>query len=129
MRIDHSRDIPSGANSSKDTVYIDKSIPQYSPRLKDKNGRPANLWKYLTIHETTEARAMARGLPYLKAHETVATPAERKAVEADGVNWNAYTREMDGYLSHTERKTAKPPPGLHISPQQADGHHRSPNKK
>lgn len=128
MRIDHSRDIPSGANSSKTTVYIDKSIPQYSPRLKDKRGKPANLWKYLTVHETTEAKAMAKGMSYVQAHTTVATPAERKAVEADGVSWAAYTHEIDGYLDHTERKKAPMPPGLHISPQQADGHHRSSNK-
>ncbi len=115
MRIDHSRSIPSGANSSKDTVYIDRDIPQYSPRLKDRNGRPANLWKYLTVHETTEAHAMGKGMPYLQAHQQIATPAERQAVERDGVNWNEYTKEMDGYLRHTERKKATPPKGLHVS--------------
>lgn len=128
MRIDHSHDIVCGANSDENTLYIDRRIPQYSPRLKDKSGRPANLWKYLQVHEMTEAKAMAGGMSYDRAHTSVATPAERKAVETDGVSWKLYSDEMDGYLDRIEReKVTNPPPAkMHVECQQAmkDGHHR-----
>ena len=126
MRIDHSHDVVSGADSTKNTVFIDRRIPQYSRRLKTKTGQPANLWKYLTIHETTEDRAMNAGMSYDRAHTNVATPAERKAVEADGVSWKEYSDEIDGYLDRIEREkpTNPPPKGEHVNPQAAIGHHR-----
>ena len=121
MRIDHAHDVVSGADSDKSTIYIDRRIPQFSPRLKDKAGRPANLWKYLALHETKEAQAMAKGMEYVRAHNTVATPAEKQAVDADGVSWKLYSDEMDGYLDKIEReKVTRPPPkSLHIDPKKA----------
>jgi hypothetical protein len=132
--IDNSHDVVSGANSAKDPkgpVYVDRRIPEFSPTLKDRNGQPANLWKYLATHERTEAEAEARGMPYLKAHTDVATPAERAAVEADGVSWKAYTDEIDGYLAHIEHEKAANPPTepLHVDPGAAIGHHHSSNKQ
>ena len=126
MRIDHAHDVVSGADSSPTVVYIDRRIPQYSRRLKTKGGQPANLWKYLSVHETTEAKAMAGGMSYDKAHTNIATPAERKAVEADGVSWKEYTDEIDGYLDRIEReKPVNPPPkGEHVNPEAAIGHYR-----
>ncbi len=98
MKFDNRFDVVSGADSKGDTVYIDRHIPQFSRKLKDKTGRPANLWKYLGTHEEWEDAAMARGFSYDRAHSKVATPMERKAVEADGVDWKEYTREIDGHL-------------------------------
>lgn len=132
MKFDNRFDVRSGANSSKDgkVIYIDRRIPQFSPAVKSKTGKPANLWKYLGIHEESEAAAMARGMPYLKAHEKIATPLERKAVEADGCDWKKYTEEIDGYLRRIEReKVTRPPPAnLHVNPDKAISHHRSSNK-
>lgn len=121
MRIDHSHDVVSGADSDKTAVYIDRRIPQYSPKLKDKNGKPANLWKYLSIHETKEAKAMAGGMSYSSAHTNIATPAERKAVLDDGVSWKLYEAEINGYLAKIEHEKAKnpPPADQHVMPHRA----------
>jgi hypothetical protein len=130
-KIDATHTVVSGANSTADgTVVVDHNIPEFSPTLKDAQGNPANLHKYLAVHETTEADAMKRGMSYDEAHTKVATPAERAAVEADGVDWNAYTKEMDGYLDHIEHEpNTNPPPGqMHINPEDAIGHHKSENK-
>ena len=69
---------------------------------------------------------MDRGFSYDRAHTKVATPMERRAVEADGVSWKEYSAEIDGYLSKIEHeKVTRPPPkGLHVDPQSAIGHHR-----
>jgi hypothetical protein len=130
-KIDATHTVISGANSTADgTVVVDHNIPEFSPTLKDKDGNPANLHKYLAVHEAVEADAMKRGMSYDDAHTKVATPAERAAVEADGVDWNAYTKEMDGYLDHIEHEAnTNPPPGqMHIDPEDAIGHHKSENK-
>ena len=150
--IDATHDVVSGANSARDPngpIYIDKDIPQYSPILKDRNGQAADLHKYLAIHESVERDDMARWAADFKAqngrdpteaertqyysdvsHPKVATAAERAAVEADGVNWQAYTHEIDGYLDHIEnKKVTNPPPGeLHVDSDAAIGHHRAVNK-
>ena len=126
MKFDNRYDIVSGADSKGETVYVDRRIPQYSPRLRTKDGKPANLWKYLGTHETYEAAAEARGFSYDRAHTKIATPMERRAVEADGVSWKEYSAEIDGYLSKIEHeKVTRPPPtGLHVDPESAIGHHR-----
>jgi hypothetical protein len=125
-------DVRSGAVASKENpglTYIDPRIPELSPILKDKDGNPANLHKYLTIHEQVERTAMAMGAPYDAAHTDRATPAERAAVEADGVSWKAYTEEIDGYLAKIEHEDAwNPPPDPHVDIDQAIDHHKSTNK-
>ncbi len=130
--VDATRDVRSGAVASKNTpgvTYIDPRIPEFSPILRDREGNPANLHKYLAIHEQDERAAMAAGMPYDEAHTTRATPAERAAVEADGVDWTAYTHEIDGYLSAIEHeKVTNPPPDPHVDPDAAVDHHKSVNK-
>jgi len=130
--VDTTHDVRSGAVASKDTpgvTYIDPRIPEFSPILKDKDGNPANLHKYLTIHEQDERAAMVAGMPYDAAHTNRATPAERAAVEADGVSWKAYTEEIDGYLAKIEHETVKnPPPDPHVDPNAAVDHHKSVSK-
>ena len=119
--IDASHDVVSGANSTPTKVEVDRHIPEFSPKLKDKHGKPANLRKYLAVHEEEEAKGQKQGMSYAKAHSKCGTPSERKAVEADGINWKAYTEEMAGYLSHIEHeKVRKPPPvGEHVDPKKA----------
>lgn len=130
MKINNRYDIRSGADSDNGNVYVDRRIPQYSPKIKDGRGLPANLWKYLSIHETVEADAMKRGVSYDRAHSKIATPTEKKAVQADGVDWKKYTEEIDGYLDRIEKeKVTRPPPkDLHVDPDSAAGHHHSRNK-
>src|SRR5208282_4010363 len=109
--------------------FIDRRIPEFSPTLKDAQGNPANLHKYLAVHETDEAARMRAGEAYPQAH-IGATAAERAAVVVNGVDWAAYTHEIDGYLDHIEHeKPVNPPPGeMHVDPEAAIGHHRAENK-
>jgi hypothetical protein len=131
QNIDATKDVVSGANSSKDPngpVYIDKRIPQESPTLKDDQGNPVNLWNSLQLHERVEADQMAAGKSYDEAHKD-ATAAERELARRTGYDWEAYTKEIDGYLAHIEKEKAEnPPTNTHIDPEQAIGHHRSTNK-
>ena len=116
MKIDRSYDVPALAGTSKDgrTVYIDRHVPK---RIKV-GGRSVDPAKYLAIHETDEFRAMARGEKYKAAHKGVATPAERQAVEADGLDWKSYSAVMSGLLRATEKETAsrRLPPDLNPEP-------------
>jgi len=112
----------SGAVSSKDIpglTYIDSHIPaQYHP--------------FLALHEQEERKAMLGGMSYAEAHTKVATPIEKKAVEAAGLDWNKYTKSIDGHLSHIEHEhNTNPPPDPMISPKDADHdpmHHHSSSK-
>ena len=128
-------DVKSLAVASKKNprlVYIDSSMPRYDERLKCTNGKTADLWKYLGIHELTERNVMAQGTSYLVAHTNYATPAERDAVEADcgKAGWKKYTEILDGFIDHVEHKPIKsPPPDPHVDPNAAVGHHRSSHKK
>jgi len=101
-------------------VNIDRRMPRYDDKLRLPNGQPADLWKYLKIHETTEYPHMKLGMSYEKAHKE-ATAAERAAVEADDVNWNEYEKIMDGYLSEIEHEKPKQlPPNLYTKPYAHD---------
>lgn len=130
-KIDATHTVLSGANSTVDgTVVVDRSIPEFSPTLKTSVGESAPLHEFLAEHETTEAALMKDGMPYDQAHIR-ATAAERAKVEAAGVDWTAYTHEIDGYLNHVEHEPNTNPPTepLHIDPQTAIGHHKSENKE
>ena len=107
-----------GASNNSNVVNIDSRIPRYDPKLLDKTGKPADLHKYLAIHEDAEKPEMEKlikeGVPrqkaYLQAHYHTATPAERAAVEADGVDWKEYSEIIDGYLKKTEHENPKNAP-------------------
>lgn len=110
-------------------VYVDYRISEWSV-LPD--GWLCHNWKYLAIHELFERAAMLkagfnRTLPpadqrriYKRAHESIATPAEKRAVLADGGNWRLYTPHMDGLLSHIEHSSyGRPPPDPFIEAEVA----------
>jgi len=102
-------------------VNIDRRMPRYDPKLLKPDGQPADLWKYLKIHELEEYHNMRLGMSYPKAHKDKATPAERAAVEADGVNWKEYEHIMDGYLKEIEHeKGVHPPANLYTKPYAHD---------
>jgi hypothetical protein len=126
VQIDNKHDIPSGANSKKKTVYVDKRIPQYDRNLLLPSGQPFDLYHALAVHEMAEEQAMAKGMSYDKAHMTIATPLERHFVEQQGVKWSEYSKVIDGYLKETEKEKGKLdiPAGLHEDPEAADQHHR-----
>lgn len=106
--------MPTGANSSTDLngpVYVDPSVP---PELR----RP------VAVHETVEQVLMAEGVPYEQAHK-VATQAEMEAVRKAGIDPKKYDEKWGGILDHTEHQPATNlPPDLHVSPEDALGHHR-----
>ena len=63
---------------------------------------------------------MKGGMPYAKAHATVAVPAERAAVEKAGKSWKKYTEEIAGLLSHIEHEhVCKGPRHPHVDPRRA----------
>jgi hypothetical protein len=74
--------VKSGANSAQRRVLIDRHIPEFSAKLNTKDGKPANLHKYLSRHEKAEALGMREGMSYSDAHDKRAIPAERSAVKA-----------------------------------------------
>jgi hypothetical protein len=64
---------------------------------------------------------MKLGMPYEQAHKDKATPAERAAVEADGVSWKEYEAIVDGYLKEIEHEKGKSlPPLLYKKPYEHD---------
>lgn len=91
---------------------------------------PEKFWAFLAVHEQAERKAMHDGMPYNKAHTSVATPAEREAVQSEGrafsYDWDRYTREIDGELDHIEHGQGErpPPPDPHVNIADAVGHHR-----
>lgn len=121
IKIDQRYHIPYDAGTSKDrkTVYIDKSIPK---RLivgnKMIDPRP-----FLAIHELTERHAMDMGMSYHDAHEYVATPSERRAVEAHGIDWKKYQDVWERISKTLEQKPYKDlPKDLDPHPYEAYHH-------
>ena len=107
--INRSLDVVSGSVEDKKTKTVD--IDEHIPAKFD---------RFLAVHERAEAKAMAKGMSYAKAHATVAVPAERKAVEKAGKSWKKYTEEVAGLLSHIEHeKICKAPRNPHVDPKKA----------
>ena len=95
------------------TVYIDCRLPKEF--LLD--GKWIKTDKYLYIHEVTEKHLMDEyGFKYQHAHE-MATRAERKAVEADGVNWNTYQKTILKAVDALGNITGRVPDDLDVKPE------------
>ncbi len=125
VEVNNKNDVPYLAGASNTPsglpVNIDRRMPRYDPKLLKPDGQPADLWKYLKIHELNEYHNMKLGMPYEKAHKDKATPAERSAVEADGVNWKEYEAVVDGYLKEIEHEKSKNiPANLYTKPYAHD---------
>jgi hypothetical protein len=118
--IDRSYDQPWLANRSTDgsVVYIDRRVPRILKCGIDTD-------KTLPVHELSEFLAMNDGLRYdtdspgsgPTAHNDVATPLERQAVEAQKPNdpdiWKKYTEDLDGYIREVDDETI-----THVAPDQ-----------
>jgi hypothetical protein len=117
VKVNRKYDVPYGAGTSKGgkTVYIDHRVPT---TLKLKNGQKVNVIKALVAHETTEKRAMDRGLRYQEAHKKFAIPAENKEVrEGQHVSPEEYNRTLGDKLKIVEKyKDAPTPPDLEPKP-------------
>ena len=115
-KINREFDVPYLAGSSNDgrTVYIDKRVP-HELVVKGKSFDPAPA---LAAHELAEHSAMMKGKSYVAAHREDGLPAERKVVEASGVDWLAYQEQMHKLAENvTEPEKAKnPPPDLYLKP-------------
>jgi hypothetical protein len=119
VRIVRNVDVPylAGASNDGKTVYIDRRVPQ---RVRI-GGKLCDVAKYLAIHETEEHKAMRNGMPYAQAHREIATPAERAAVEADGISWTQYEHVLDGYIDETEHeRVSRAPKDLYKKPYAHD---------
>jgi len=105
--------VPYGAGSSKDnkTVYIDYRVPQ---KIKTMSGKKIDVVKALVAHETSEEKAMDRGMSYEKAHDKVAVPTENKEVRSQGASPREYNHILNKTLDKfagkkKEIKRAEPP--------------------
>lgn len=64
--------------------------------------------KYLTIHELIENHWMTKhNMLYKQAHKEKATPAEKHAVEADGISWKEYSKALDPYIKKDQGEDKK----------------------
>jgi hypothetical protein len=106
--------IPYLAGYSKDwdtepTIYLDSRLPDVI-KVGKKWMHPA---RYLLVHELTEKAilVLTKGKVHYKIAHSAATGAERAAVEADGFNWDEYTKVLAPYIAAVR----KPPfPGAKV---------------
>lgn len=86
-------DIPYLGGYSKDgkKIYIDRHLNcKYKGR---------DISKFIRIHEVAEKAALDLfGLKYQQAHADIANHLERKAVEAEGLDWVEYCEFLDPFI-------------------------------
>ena len=115
VKIDRKYDIPyvAGYNNAGNVVYIDKDIPHFY-RYK---GERYAVDKYLVVHEIVEkVFEDTLKLNYFYAHQ-IALQVERKAVEADGLDWDAYDQYMQQWIKEVaHEKIQKVPADLDLQP-------------
>ena len=116
-RVEVSRefDIPYIAGYSQDgrTVYIDRHLP----RTMQSEARRVRFAPFLITHEVVEKALLDKlGLHYLHAHQ-IALRAERDAVRAAGLAWQAYQAMMkQNEKPIDEEKVQKVPRDLDLTP-------------
>src|SRR5215472_4659603 len=113
-RINREHDVPYLAGQSKDgkRTYVDRQVP----KTLTVRGKQLDPDKYLEVHEKHEYDRMNKGEPYHTAHRH-ALKEERKAVEGDGHDWNAYQAQMHHLAHQTQaKKLTHPPPDLDTRP-------------
>jgi len=115
VEVSHEFDIPYIAGYSLDgrTVYIDRHLP----RTIQSEGRRVSLEPFLITHEVVEKALLDKlGLHYLHAHQ-IALRAERDAVRAAGLTWQAYQAVMkQNEKPIDEEKLQKVPRDLDLTP-------------
>ncbi|MGH7744018.1 MAG: hypothetical protein ACREQ5_04260 [Candidatus Dormibacteria bacterium] len=120
-KVSRQYEVPFVAGYSRDrkTIYIDSKMPT---GFKCKNGEFYETDKYLCIHEFVEDSCENNGASYLLAH-SLATLAEERAVEDDGVDLEEYNdfmaKEVDKIGSRKHYTNL--PPDLDTQPYYQDG--------
>jgi len=93
-----------GYNYNNTVLYIDRRVPQ--------EFKGFNVDSWLIVHEETEKAIEDRlGFNYPHAH-TIATAAERKAVELSGCSWDEYDAWMQKIIKDLENTAKDVPPDL-----------------
>ena len=110
--------IPYAANRSTDGLryYPDDDLPKEIAGVV--------LDRTVPIHEFAEFLAMNDGMQYLEAHETVANPAERQAVEEEGGDWKTYCEGFAPVIKAVDREViTRVPQDLDLRPYQDEDDH------
>lgn len=95
-------------------TFIDERLPK-AFRTRD-GAKILYPQRYIMLHECVEKCLMdLLGMPYELAH-TIATAAEKTAVEADGFNWRWYCMVLRPWIT----KVRKPPPDGTRAPANLD---------
>jgi len=118
IKVDTSYDIKYTGGYSKDgsVIYLDAHFPK---KLLIGDKEVDTVESIAKHHELPEKWMCDEGYSYQYAH-VIATGIERKYVESLGVDWEAYSKEVEKYLHDTyARKLEKSPADLDISPYTA----------
>lgn len=111
IKINRKYNVPYLAGSSKDrkTIYFDKHLPKIIDDIE--------VTKYIVLHEKVEAAVIdLYDLSYKDAHK-IANIEERKAVEADGIDWSHYSKILEPYMKKIDKETLKDAPSdLDLTP-------------
>jgi hypothetical protein len=125
QRTSFAYDIPYLGGYSQDgrQVYFDRNLPRHVAIA----GKSTMIVKYLKVLETTEkaillaGRLKGRAFDYQEAH-ILATQAERRALEADGHDWDAYSKALEPVIAHAARKPLHHVPSdLDLEPYRDEG--------
>ena len=115
VRVDRRWDIPylAGYSRAGRTIYIDRDLPKTFRR----KGKRVRVDPFLIMHEAVEIALLDKlDLAYQDAHH-IALLAERSAVEAAGVNWNAYHQFMMKHIKRAgNKKLRRIPRRLNLTP-------------
>jgi len=113
--VSHDFDVPYIAGYSKDakTIYIDRHLP----RSLSHQQKAIRVEPFLLMHEIIEKALLDElRLHYLHAHQ-IALRAERDAVKAAGISWDAYQSFMKKYEKPIEKeRLVRVPRDLDLTP-------------
>ena len=115
VRVDRRWDIPylAGYSRAGRTIYIDRDVPKTFRQRKKR----VRVDPFLIVHEAVEIALLDKlDLAYQDAHH-IALLAERSAVEAAGVDWDAYHRFMMEHIKRVgNKKLRRVPRRLNLTP-------------
>ena len=110
--VNRKNSVPWLAGASTTQTGYPVNIDHRVPRIMVVKGKSFSPDKYLVVHEIVEYAAMKKGVKYEPAHRK-ALRAEKAAVEADGIDWSGYQRNMQRIAEGLEKaKHPNPPKNL-----------------
>lgn len=115
VKVDTSFDIKyiGGYSTDGRTIYLDRDFP----KTLNINGKEVDCVESIAKHhELTEKWMVGEGYTYQYAH-IIANKIEREYVEALGVDWSEYDKEVRKYIHQIFSKTlSASPPDLDLAP-------------